>query len=179
MDKIKVVVASKNPTKIKCSLDAFQKSFPMQEIIIEPLAVLSGVADQPMSDAETLEGARNRANHAKLAQSDADFWVGLEGGIADDGEQMEAFAWICTLSQEREGKARSASFDLPPQIRDLVLSGIELGHADDMVFERKNSKHGNGAVGILTHGLIDRAAYYEQAVILALIPFINAELYNK
>lgn len=178
MNKIKVVVASKNPVKINCTLDAFQKTFPEYDILVESVSVSSGVAEQPMSDAETLTGARNRALNARTAQKDADYWVGLEGGIADDGQGMEAFAWMYILSDKKEGKARSASFQLPPKIRNLVLSGIELGHADDMVFDRQNSKQGNGAVGILTHGLIDRAAYYEPAVILALIPFVNAPLYD-
>jgi len=56
---------------------------------------------------------------------------------------------------------------------------MELGHADDMVFKRDNSKQKNGAVGILTHDLIDRASYYEQALILALIPFINKDIYQE
>lgn len=109
---------------------------------------------------------------------DADFWIGIEGGVADNGEQMEAFAWIYIMNQKQAGKARTASFFLPPKIRELVQSGIELGHADDIVFDRSNSKHGNGAVGILTHELIDRATYYEPAVILALIPFVNPKLYQ-
>jgi inosine/xanthosine triphosphatase len=177
MKSIRLVVASKNPVKIKCSTDGFQKVFPNHQLITESIAVASEVADQPMTDEETLQGAINRAKNAKLILPDADYWIGLEGGIADDGQHMEAFAWIYILSKDTAGKARTASFELPPEIRKLVLSGIELGHADDQVFKRHNSKHGNGAVGILTHELIDRAAYYEPAVILALIPHVNRDLY--
>lgn len=177
MAPIKVIVASQNPVKQSCARTGFQKCFPSDEIIIESVTVSSEVPDQPMTDQETLDGAINRAKNAKLKMPDADFWIGLEGGISDDGEQMEAFAWIYILGKEKSGKARTASFQLPHQIRKLVLSGIELGHADDQVFNRENSKHGNGAVGILTHELIDRAAYYEPAVVLALIPFVNPSLY--
>ena len=42
---------------------------------------------------------------------------------------------------------------------------------------RENSKHHDGTVGKLTLGLVDRTSYYEHAAILALIPFINLELY--
>jgi non-canonical (house-cleaning) NTP pyrophosphatase len=45
-----------------------------------------------------------------------------------------------------------------------------------MVFGRSNSKQQNGSVGILTHDVIDRTAYYVHAVILALIPFVNLQL---
>ncbi|MCO6359225.1 inosine/xanthosine triphosphatase [Roseivirga pacifica] len=177
MTSIKVVVASKNPVKINCTSQAFSKAFPSAILDVQGVSVPSNVSDQPMTDAETLEGAKNRARNAQSAQPDADYWVGIEGGINQESGTMEAFAWISIISKTKEGKARTASFDLPEKIRALVNQGVELGHADDMVFERTNSKQGNGAVGILTNGLIDRAAYYEPAVVLALIPFLNQELY--
>ncbi len=34
-------------------------------------------------------------------------------------------------------------------------------------------------VGKLTHGEVTRSAYYEQAVALALIPFMNRDLYGE
>ena len=55
----------------------------------------------------------------------------------------------------------------------MVRVGIELGEADDIYFGRTNSKQKDGAVGILTSGEIDRKSYYEHAIIMALIAFIN------
>jgi non-canonical (house-cleaning) NTP pyrophosphatase len=75
------------------------------------------------------------------------------------------------------GKARTATFDLPKKIIELIDSGMELGDADDVIFNRKNSKQKNGAVGILTKDLIDREKYYTHAIIMALIPFNNMDLY--
>ena len=46
-----------------------------------------------------------------------------------------------------------------------------------MVFKQKDSKKKTGAVGILTKDLISRSQYYAEAVVLALIPFINNDLY--
>ena len=62
-------------------------------------------------------------------------------------------------------------------IASLISEGIELGDADDIVFSVKNSKKTNGAVGLLTGNIIHRATYYAHAVILALIPFKNPQLY--
>lgn len=45
------------------------------------------------------------------------------------------------------------------------------------IFGRLDSKKGDGIVGILTKGVIDRAAYYSHALVLALIPFVNTEMY--
>jgi non-canonical (house-cleaning) NTP pyrophosphatase len=78
---------------------------------------------------------------------------------------------------DRMGKGKTGVFFLPEKIRVLVQSGIELGIADDMVFQRTNSKQANGAVGILTGDVLDRATFYIEAVIFALIPFKNSELY--
>ncbi len=177
MEEIKVLVGSKNPVKVQCTLQAFQQVFPKSKIQVEGLSVPSRVADQPMSDEETLEGAQNRAKSLMSLNQKADYYVGIEGGLDSSNNEMQAFAWIVILNKAKEGKARTATFQLPEKIKELIDQGIELGVADDMVFNRKNSKQGNGAVGILTHDLIDRIHYYEPAVILALIPFINSELY--
>ena len=175
--EIKVVVGSQNPVKIRCTQLAFQSAFPDHTIHVIGISAPSGVSDQPASDAETLRGANNRAVYCKTSRPEADYWVGIEGGITDSDEKMDAFAWVSILSGKKEGQAKTATFQLPPKIRSLVLEGMELGAADDLVFNRKNSKQSNGAVGILTHDLIDRVAYYEPAVVLALIPFLNPDLY--
>jgi len=130
-----------------------------------------------MSDGETLQGAKQRAMHAKEAYPDAHFWVGIEGGIAIEDELMTAFAWIVVIGKEGSGQAKTGTFVLPNKIANLVKEGKELGEADDLVFGKTNSKQKSGAVGLLTDDLIDRTSYYTQAVILALIPFRNVDLY--
>lgn len=172
-----VIIASKNPVKIQCVQQAFGKVFPEQSFEFEGVSVPSCVSEQPMTDEETFAGARNRAINAGKAEPAADFWVGVEGGIQKTGSEMEAFAWVVVLTEDKTGKARTASFQLPPAVTELIDQGMELGHADDVVFKRDNSKQKNGAVGILTNDLIDRVGYYEPAVILALIPFLHDNLY--
>jgi inosine/xanthosine triphosphatase len=173
-----IIVASKNPVKIRASLDGFQRMFPGQTFNAAGVSVASDVSHQPMTDTETRDGARNRAVNARNAAPDADFWVGIEGGVEYTGTEMHAFAWVVVLSQnERMGMARSASFSLPNVLADLVRSGVELGEADDRIFGRQNSKQDNGAVGILTGDVVDRAALYVMPVELALIPFRRDDLY--
>lgn len=174
---IQIVVASLNPVKIQCVRTGFEKMFPGTAFEIHGVNAPSGVSVQPFTDAETLLGAQNRAEAARGLTPQADYWFGVEGGIADDGQQMEAFAWVVALSGDRVGKARTGTFYLPHEVAVLVRQGIELGTADDMVFGRSNSKQKNGAIGLLTADAIDRAGYYEHAVIMALIPFKNPALY--
>jgi non-canonical (house-cleaning) NTP pyrophosphatase len=95
-----------------------------------------------------------------------------------DGTDMQAFAWAVVKSKGGTyGKARTGTFILPSKVAELVLGGMELGHADDVVFGRSNSKQESGAVGLLTRDMISRTSYYTEALTLALIPFINPEHY--
>jgi inosine/xanthosine triphosphatase len=173
----RIIVASKNPAKINAAVDGFKRMFPQVDWDVRGVNAASGVSDQPLSDEETLQGAVNRARQAKLLEPEADYWVGMEGGIETKDGAMEAFAWMVVLSRQRIGKARTASFQLPPKVAELVQEGYELGHADDMVFGKTNSKQANGAVGLLTGDVVDRSGLYAQAVILALVPHKNEELY--
>ena len=177
----KIVVASTNPVKVQAVRNGFARMFPGQPFKITTVSVPSGVSDQPSSDAETLQGALNRARNAARIHPQADYWVGVEGGIELEGDdfvgEMCAFAWIVVQSPDRLGKGCTGRFFLPPAVVDLLRQGLELGQADDIVFGRSNSKQENGAVGILTGDVIDRAQLYEPAVIFALIPFKNPSLY--
>lgn len=172
----KIVVASTNPVKIQAALNGFQQMFPVQLFTASGISVPSGVSAQPMTSAETLQGAVGRATAARASQPDADYWVGIEGGVEESGGEMEVFAWVVILSPDRMSKGRTGTFYLPQEVIRLVHQGIELGHADDMVFGRTNSKQQNGSVGLLTADAITRLSYYEHAVILALVPFKNDTL---
>ncbi|KEO73509.1 inosine/xanthosine triphosphatase [Anditalea andensis] len=172
-----VIVGSRNPVKIKSTDHAFHKIFE-HAFVVQGLEVNSGVSDQPLGDEETLKGAMNRAKNANMAFPEADYWVGIEGGVENNNGKMNAFAFIVVLDKNGKlGKAKTATFDLPDVIANLIMGGMELGAADDQHFNRENSKEGDGAVGMLTHGIVTRKEYYEQAIILALIPFANESMY--
>lgn len=174
---MKIVVASKNPVKANAILGAFEKLFPELTPELHSVAVGSGVSDQPMSDDETRTGALNRVRAAREAEPDAAIWAGLEGGIEDTPEGMRAFAWIVCETEDLVGQSRTATFPLPPKVASLVRGGTELGEADDIVFGKTDSKQKEGAIGILTHGLVDRASLYEHAAIMAFIPLRNSALF--
>jgi inosine/xanthosine triphosphatase len=195
-----IAVASTNPIKVRAALAGFKKMFPQEYFQAERVKPPSGVRDQPVTDEETFRGALNRARGAVELSPQADYWIGIEGGVQDCAypecaDELMAFAWVVVIkkdegrkmkeksrSPEAEGtligKGRTGTFFLPGAVVRLIRQGMELGEADDAVFGRFNSKQENGAVGILTGDVIDRARLYEQAVTLALIPFRNRELYR-
>jgi inosine/xanthosine triphosphatase len=174
-----IIVASTNPVKIDAARLGFEAMFEGAAFHFSGVSVPSGVSIQPITDKETLVGARNRAANARTAQPEADFWVGIEGGVEDSDRDMRAFAWVVILGKDLHGEARTGTFQLPPEVTRLIHEGVELGHADDIVFQRINSKQKDGAIGILTDGLIDRMAYYAHAVMLALVPFKKREFYTS
>lgn len=172
-----VIVGSKNPVKLACTEDAFSAAFST-EFLVNGVNAASLVSDQPVGDGETLLGAINRATNSRIAFPEADYWVGIEGGVGRDEFGMTAFAWIYVLDRSGlSGKAKTGCFYLPQGIVDLMDQGMELGAADDQFFAKENSKQSGGSVGLLTHGIINRKEYYTQAIILALIPFLNKGLY--
>jgi len=175
----KVIIASKNPVKIQSVEQGFKAMFPEEKFEFSGVSIASGVSDQPMDNEETYQGAVNRAIGAQKAYPAAKFWVGIEGGIQQYEEEMEAFAWIFIQSEDLQGKSRTASFFLPPPVVTLIKEGKELGEADDIVFGAQNSKQKSGAVGLLTANTIVRTSLYSPAVILALIPFKNQNLFLK
>jgi non-canonical (house-cleaning) NTP pyrophosphatase len=83
--KVHVFVGSMNLEKQKCVLEAFTEKFSNVEVIA--CDVDSGVKSQPIGLEETMQGATNRKDGAKifattfLRDSKLSFAVGLENGI--------------------------------------------------------------------------------------------------
>ena len=169
-----LVVASQNPVKIEATRRGFASMFPSRVFHLHPVAVPSGVRPQPLSDAETLQGALTRVQHAAHLVPQADYWVGIEGGVEERQGGMEAFAWIVISTPHLLGKSRTGTFGVPEDVATLVRQGYELAAAVEEVYQHTQVKSTTGAVGILTEGVIDRVQLYEHAVVLALVPFKHA-----
>jgi len=177
-DSKKIIIASQNPVKINSVERGFARMFPGMVYQCDGVSVPSGVADQPMSDAEALRGAEQRAKNARAHSPDANYWIGIEGGVEEKYGSMEAFAWVVVIDAQVVGRGRSCSFFLPQAVIDLIRDGKELGDADDEVFGRTNTKQQNGAVGLFTGDAVTRTSAYADAVTMALIPFKNTEYYT-
>ncbi len=173
----RVAVGSRNPVKVAAVSQVVRRLHAAA--LVEGVQVPSGVPDQPVGDAETQLGAAARARAAREAL-DADIGVGLEGGVVDEGGgAMRTCAWAAvSLRDGREFLGGSLAMPLPPAVAALVRSGVELGHAMDALTGGTDTKHGAGAVGILTNGMIDRQRAYETLVTYALSPVIAAEFWS-
>ena len=168
----RVAVGSLNPVKIGASRAVMARLGSGTDVV--GIAAASGVPDQPWGDDETIRGARARARAARLA-TDADLGIGIEGGVvANEDGSVRTCAWAAVVARDgREGVGGSLVLTLPARVAELVRGGMELGHAMDEVSGTHNVKHGQGAVGILTRGLVSRQQAYETLLAYALAPLLG------
>jgi inosine/xanthosine triphosphatase len=174
---IRVLVGSRNPVKIGAVRNALAPLFPGRLVECEGMHAPSGVPDQPMTAAETREGAVNRMNFCRQ-HGDADFYVALEGGVDVTEDGPGTFGYVAIASQGYVSVGCSAWLPLPPAVYESLLDGEELGHVMDRLFGTVNIKQQGGAIGLVTNGHATRESAYTQALVLAMAPFLHPELYG-
>lgn len=171
-----VVVGTTNPAKLAAVKGGLHRIWASAQVT--GVNVPSGVRDQPLTDEEAICGATNRARLA-LASQTADLGVGVEGNTVEIEGQMFSTAWVVIVDQAgKRGLGSSGRFLLPERVAQAIRQGGELGPLMDHFTGEQNTKHKQGAVGILTNGLINRTAALETAVIFALTRFLNPEYYG-
>lgn len=183
-DTIRILVGSNNPVKINAARQTVAQLFPDATIECEGMHAPSLVADQPMTAEETRQGAINRAlycrNQVKEAGKEkADFYMAMEGGVDCFEDGPATFAYVAILDSERQSVGCSAHLPLPPAVYNALQNGEELGHVMDRLFHTDNIKQKGGAIGLLTKHQATRESTYTQALLLAMVPFINKELWEQ
>ncbi len=174
---MQIAVGSKNPAKLRAVRNVITRVWP--DVIIAGIDVPTGVSDMPMSDAECIDGARNRARAARQI-ADADIGIGLEGGVNQEPVGMMLLGWVVITHKDgREGIASTARLPLPTTIADRILAGEELGPVMDDILNETKSNHRGGAVGALTAGLVPRGEAFGMAVAYALAPFVSPEYFQQ
>ena len=173
---MKIAVGSKNPAKVAAVRTVAQRVWPQAAVLA--LAVPTGVSAMPMSDAECLAGARNRARAAQQATA-ADLGVGLEGGVNREAAGVMLTGWVVVVDAAgREGIGCSGRLPLPAAIARRVLAGEELGPVMDDILGVHQSNYRDGAIGALTAGLVPRTEAFALAAAYALSPFVAPELHR-
>jgi inosine/xanthosine triphosphatase len=175
---LKVLVGSRNPVKVAAVQRALAPLFPGRLVVCEGVAAPSGVADQPMTLAETREGALNRMNHCRQ-HGEGDFFVALEGGVDVTEDGPGTFGVVAIAHGDTVSVGRSAWLPLPPAVYEALLYGEELGDVMDRLFGTVNIKQQGGAIGLVTNGHATREDAYAHAMVLAMAPFLHPELYSE
>jgi inosine/xanthosine triphosphatase len=172
---MRVAVATTNPVKVEAVRRAFGRFWEDIEII--SLAAESGVSIMPMAEAETEQGAVNRAR--AVAGEGIDYSVGLEGGCEERESGMYLFGKVAIIDKRGViGISTTGQMLLPEVVARRLRKGEELGPIMDDITGQEDLKKKEGAVGYFTRNNIKRMDSFEQAVILALARFINKEAYD-
>lgn len=172
---MKVMVGSINPVKVAAAQAVFGPFAP--DLSVVGKAAPSGVPEQPWGDAQTRQGALNRAR--AVLTDEAAYGVGFEGGLIETEFGVMTCAWCAVVGHSGQvGMGGGVNILLPPEVTKAVKGGQELGPAMDALVGQHDTKQGPGAVGILTDGLIDRQQAYEHILIMALGPFRRRDLYT-
>ena len=174
---MQIAIGSTNPVKVRAVKNIARKIFPKAKIVA--LEVPSGVPAQPRGDEQTQRGAIQRARAARRA-ANADWGVGLEGGIIENEFGTMTCAWVAIVDRRgRIGIGGSTNLLLPRQIAARLKRGAELGDAMDEFANVRGVKRKMGAIGVLTKGLFDRRRAYEILFALAASRFLWKGKYGK
>ncbi|MCD6229598.1 MAG: inosine/xanthosine triphosphatase [Candidatus Diapherotrites archaeon] len=178
-NNMKILIGSKNPVKANAVKDAFSNYFNDFEVL--EIEVDSMVSAQPI-DREIFEGAENRATELRKINREqnmgATYFVGIEGGITNYYSKWFAFGGICIMDENgKTGFGTSPLFELPKKTISKILEGNELGDVIDCLIKEKNSKQKTGAIGFFTKNVMTRKKSYTYGLVVALIPFINKNIY--
>jgi len=176
---MKVCAGTRNPSKVKGIKQAFENFFNNIEILFRDVG--SEAPPQPIGLDEIIKGARSRALRAHKIIGQCDFSVGVEAGIFElKGTVMDLQAAVIIDKNAQESIGLSPSFPLPQSFSNLLLKRKvrELEVLVDKYYGTQNIGDKGGFIKLLTNGIVTREDLTKNAVIMALIPWINKELYK-
>lgn len=157
---MKIIVGSKNQAKYEAVLETFPKAE------VKTRDVDSEISAQPFSDVETMRGAINRAQNARLLEQNT-VGIGLEGGVMDVDGHLFLCNWGALVTENHKVyTASGARIKLPQEIAMGLKSGKELGDLMDEYAHKLAVRQHEGAIGIFTNDRISRKVMFAHVVLL-------------
>ena len=167
MNAVDIAVGSLNPVKIEAVRNVMERIYGSVRIFA--VDSKSGVPEQPFED-ETVQGAINRA---KGAIGDHTMAVGIEAGVFERYDGLYDVQHCAVI--DSDGKitiGMGSGFRYPDKVAELVRNGKTVGEAMKEIYSGKDIGREQGAIGILSKGLLDRRELTEQSVLNAMLPRI-------
>jgi inosine/xanthosine triphosphatase len=189
MTKIKICIGSLNPTKIDAAEIGFGKYFKNIEVF--KIKVNSKVSNQPIGMKKILKGAITRAKTAleyllnEINEKRDIFGIGIEAGLVPVPYTKTGYMdfQFCAIIDENQkiSLGSGIAFEYPQFIIDKVLENqdLEIGYIIGKLARNMNLKNELGAISFLSKNRIKRTEILTQAVICALLPWINQKLYKS
>ncbi|MCK4687052.1 MAG: inosine/xanthosine triphosphatase [Candidatus Lokiarchaeota archaeon] len=189
MRKIKICVGSLNPTKINAVEIGFGKYFKKIEVF--KIKVNSKVSNQPIGMEKILKGAINRAKAAldyllnEINEKSDIFGIGIEAGLVPVPHTRTGYMdfQFCAIIDENQkiSLGSGIAFEYPQFVIDQILENndLEIGQIMGKLAGNMNLKNELGAISFLSKNRIKRTEILTQAVICALLPWINKKIYKE
>lgn len=177
---MKILMGTKNPGKIEGAKQAFERYFDDVEVLGIPVS--SDVSDQPFNE-EILQGAKNRVKNLKEYAIKnnivADYYVATEAGIFNFLEEfIDINSAVIEDMNGLQSVGISQGFQIPEKYIDEIKA-TELGTVMNRIFSSQNDlSKGKGGISILTKDEISRIDLTRNACIMALIKYINGEVWR-
>ena len=191
---MRIAIGSTRPPKVEAVKEAWgifakqivdDKDDPVSFVTYD---VSNGGPAMPLSVADLMKGAMERAENLilqlKRERSEADFYIGLEGGfnIVDlEGARRQVFleSWAYVTDGHQGYFGHGGGIFVPPKISSPVVDrGIELGIVIDRFSDESDVRSKQGAWGVLTRDILSRRHSFVIALIAAFAPFYNSEAFK-
>ncbi|MGH2437311.1 MAG: DUF84 family protein [bacterium] len=185
-----VLVGSTRPAKVAAARAAIEAIALVDERFCQTIVQAVDVTDiaptMPMTESAILDGARLRAQAlidrtSSTPDTQLRLAIGVEGGLdplpSNGGDRYVLKSWAAVTDGARWGFGGGGAIVLPDPITREVLSGRELG---DVIDELAGVavRGTRGAWGVLTRDLVGRQDSFKSAILAALAPFYNPDLYQ-
>lgn len=175
-----VALGSRNPAKVQGASKAFRRL--RRRVRVVGVELSGATVPQPFGLRETVKAALRRAELALERSPSAALGLGVEAGLVKCPLIPAGFMdQHVALILDRGGGVTvggSSSFEYPSKVVVNTLGeGVEVGKVVEELSGIEGIGRKKGAIGFLSHGVVNRAQLVEQAVLMAMIPRINPELY--
>ncbi len=170
--KMKINIGSTNVAKVDALKEILHDYSHLKDAIVSAIEVSSGIADQPKSLEETVQGAMNRA---KGAFGDCTYSFGIESGLMSVPNTKTGFMDVCVCAIFDGNEFHlglSSAWELPKKVfHHMVNEGLDMSQAAVKAGFTSNPKIGSaeGLVGIVTKGRLTRKDYTKESIRTALI----------
>jgi len=173
LSKFTVAVGTSNDMKVRAVSRAFKRYFDCEVVKV---AVETSVPAQPVGARQLVQGALERALKSLERVSDASYGVGIEAGLMEffsSTGYLETQVAVIVGPGRRVSVGLSPSFELPPEIVDRMLNGLELSSASNILRGKRDIGEDVGYIGVKTWGAVTRGDLTELAVRMALLPWLE------
>jgi len=170
---MQIVIGSKNTVKVNAVREVLSDYPDWANAEVHAISALSQVGEQPLSIEETVNGAKNRAEFAFRHPMTA-VGIGLESGLmpVPTTDRLMDLCFCSIFDGEEHHLGMSCGFLLPEPVSKLIIEErLDLNQAmfKSGLTDQTALGSGEGAIGLLSRGRINRQAYTKQSVITAMI----------